>query len=162
MSRTLSAAAVAQLTRQHSSESYLPLVTISDPAITTLRVVYNTVNIVSRGNTFEACGFEFTFPADISQERRPARIRFPNVDRMLIPQIRTLASPLKMVVELITASAPNTVEIGPLEFRMSVVDWDDEWINATLAFKTGVGSQYPNKRFDPALFPQLHGVLNAA
>lgn len=161
MSRTLSPAAVAALTRQYSGEAWLPLLTISDPGITTIRAVGNTVPIVSRGNTYAAAPFKLFLPTDVDGELQPGRIEFGNADRMLIDEIRGLANPISVVAEIITASTPNTVEIGPLDFKLTFADWSDEVVTGSLEFQSGLRAQFPKLRFDPQTFPQVFGVLDA-
>lgn len=157
MSRTLSTAAVRELLAQNSGEVFLVLLTLSHPSMTTLRVVSNTVNITSRGNLYTAFPFEITLPQDLSEELRPVRLSISNVDRRLIDEIRTIASPITVTMEIITAGAPNTVEVGPFAFEMASCEYNEQTITATLTYEPVLFSAFPGKTFDPQLFPGLFG-----
>lgn len=157
MSRTLSTAAVRELLAQHSGEVFLVLLTLSHPSMTTLRVVSNTENITSRGNVYTAFPFEIALPPDLSEELRPVRLSISNVDRRLIDEIRGIASPIAVRMEIVTAGAPNTLEVGPFDFEMASAEYGVETITATLTYEPVLFSSFPGKTFDPQLFPGLFG-----
>lgn len=155
MSRTLSATAVRELLAQNSGEVFLVLLTLSHPSMTTLRLVNNTVDVVSRANTYLAFPFELALPADLAEQLPVVQLSISNVDRRLIDEIRGIESPLAVTLEVVAASALNTVEVGPYVFDMTSVSYDQERITATLSYEPILNEPFPGERFTPQIFPQL-------
>lgn len=155
MSRTVSAAALRELLAQESGEVFLPLLTLSHPDITTLRVVANTVDITSRGNVYTAFPFDLTLPADATERLPTAQLRISNVDRRLVDEIRSVAGLIAVKLEIVTATTPDTVEIGPFDFEITHATYDVNNITGTLAFEPLLAEPYPADTFDPQHFPNL-------
>lgn len=155
MSRTLTATAVRELLKQNSAEVFLVLLTFTHPSITTVRLVNNTKDIISRGNTYQAFPFELSLPADLAEQLPEVQLSLSNVDRRLIDELRLIQTPIAVALEVVTASAPNTVEVGPYLFNMTRVSFTDERITASLTGEPILNEPFPGKSFTPQRFPQL-------
>lgn len=155
MSRTLSATAVRELLKQNSSEVFLVLLTFTHPSITTVRLVNDTQTLVSRGNTFIAFPFELNLPSDLAEQLPVATLSISNVDRRLIDELRGVDSAISVMLEVVTASAPNTLEVGPYLFDMTSVSYDQERITAELSYEPILNEPFPAASFTPQIFPQL-------
>lgn len=113
MARTLSNAALASIHAQETGEVWLVLVTITHPSLATpIRVVNNNEDITSRGNLYQAFPFDIILPGQDPDGPPRAVLRFDNVERTAIAAIRSATSAPTVTLEVILASAPNTVEIS--------------------------------------------------
>lgn len=92
--------AQAWLQARETSEAALCLLTIHHPMIETFRLVKNTVNIVSRGDIYNASYFDLDVINDDDQPPR-ARLTLPNVDRSLGIELRKLVGPPEITLEVV-------------------------------------------------------------
>jgi ABC-type Fe3+-hydroxamate transport system substrate-binding protein len=157
MSRVFSAAALREMLAQTSGEVFHQLLTISHPDMTTIRVVDNTQDVVSRGNTYTAFPFGLSLPADATERLPVAQLSISNVDRRLVDEIRSLSGPMTATLEIVTATTPDTVEVGPFVFDIVSAEYDRETITATLAYEPILAEPFPADSFDPQRFPGLFG-----
>jgi hypothetical protein len=157
MSRTLSAAALAAMFAQETDAVFLVLLTLTHPDITTLRVVNNTQDVTSRGNVYVAFPFDAKLPTDIAEQLGTVQLTISNVDRRIIDEIRTIEGPMTATFEVVTASAPDTVEVGPLTFDAIECDYTVDSITATLAYEPILNEPFPAGTFNPQDFPAMFG-----
>lgn len=154
MPRTLSATAIAALNAQETGEVWLVLLTISNPGITTIRVVNNTENIVSRGNTFQAFPFEIELPGQDPDTPASARLRIDNVDKQIVEAIRSISTPPNITIEVILASQPDTVEIAFSDLTLRSVEYDVDSVRGELTFES-IFSEPVTLTITPNRFPGL-------
>lgn len=159
---SLSAAAIAEMLRQNSAEVWLPLLTITHPSLTTVRVVNNTEAIVSRGDAYEAFPFEVALPSDVADRLSAVQLRISNVDRRFVEAVRSLPTMPRVKLEVIAASRPDDVEVGPFEFEMASAQYSVEAIEATLTYEPVMQMAFPAGTFDPQKFPGLFGRTSGA
>lgn len=160
MSRTtFSAAAVRELFAQNSGEVFLPLLTLSHPSMTTIRCVNNNESITSRGDVFAAFPFQLDLPTDAAETLPTAKLTISNIDRSLLDEIRTLSGAISVMLEVVTASTPNTVECGPFNFDIVAAEYDLQAITATLAYEPILNEPFPADNFDLQRFPGLFGMV---
>ena len=124
MPRSLSAAAVSSLNTPQTGEVWLVLLTISNASMTTIRVVNNTEDIVSRGNTYQAFPFEMELPGEDPDSPSSARLRIDNVDKRIVEAVRSISTPPEVTIEVILASQPDTVEISYANLTLRSVEYD--------------------------------------
>jgi hypothetical protein len=153
--------AIAAMFRQHQDEVWLELLTISHPQMTTVRVVNNTEPIVSRGDAFGAFPFAVRLPLDAADRMATATLSISNVDRSLVDEIRSIAGRPIVRVEVVSASRPDAVEFGPLEFELASVQWDAQTITGQLTYEPVMQQPFPAGVFDPQRFPGLFGRTEA-
>lgn len=156
MARSLSATAVASMMDETTDEVWLPLVTISHSDLAApIRVVANYENIVSRGNTFIAYPFDLELPGQADDSPGEARLRIDNVDKQIVEAIRTITGPPSVLIEVIMASAPDTVEIAIGSMTLRDVSYDVAAVEGVLRFEDitvePVGAIITPERF-PAIF----------
>lgn len=153
----LSDVARAAALAQETGEVFLVLLTISHDDIIggPIRVVNNTEDILSRGNTFIAFPFELQLPDD-STERAPlARLSIDNISREIAQAIRTITSPPTVTIELILADAPDDIELSLPEFTLRNVTWDVQSVAGDLMVQDLISEPYPVGVYDPSRFPAL-------
>lgn len=154
MPRALSAAAIASLNAQQSGEVWLVLLTISNPGITTIRVVNNTEDIVSRGNTYQAFPFEIELPGQDPDTPASARLRIDNVDKRIVEAVRSITTPPQITIEVVLASQPDTVEIGYSNLTLRSVEYDVNSVRGELTFES-IFSEPVTLTITPNRFPGL-------
>lgn len=156
MSRALSSAAIASLNAQETGEVWLVLITLSHADLgTPIRVVNNNEDIISRGQTYKAFPFEFVLPNTDGDSPSKATLRIDNIDRQIVTTLRTLSSGPSITMEVIMASAPNTVEISLAGMKLANATYDinivDGEIIAEPLFNEPITAQMTPSRF-PGMF----------
>lgn len=160
MSRIFSAAAVRAMHAQHTALVAIPLLTLTHPSISPIRVCENTVAIVSRGNTYSPFPFRIELPHDLAEEQRPVRLVVSNVDRRLVDEVRAIADPLVVTIEIVTDVAPNTVELGPIVLDAKAAGGNAEQIELTLSAGRALLRKFPGRVFNPQDFPAIFGRVS--
>lgn len=157
--RALSTALRAAITAQESGDPLLPLLTIThDDLAVPIRLVRNPTNITSRGVEFLAFAFDVSLPDDVDDHPPRASLVIDNVSLELVEILRTLREPPEMLLELIFASTPDTVEVAWQAFLLDQPTWDVRSIEATLTLEETMLEEFPPHAFTPAAFP---GVFKA-
>lgn len=154
MPRSLSAAAVASLNAPQTGEVWLVLLTIANAGMTTIRVVNNTEDIVSRGNTYQAFPFELELPGEDPDSPSSARLRIDNVDKRIVEAVRSISTPPEVTIEVILASQPDTVEIAYSSLTMRSVEYDVNSVRGELVFES-IYSEPVTLTITPNRFPGL-------
>lgn len=166
MSRTLSLNARQAMFSQETDEVPILLLTITHPTtadiirlstdpttrISSAPLVYGTV---SRSKTFLYVGMQATLPDEKDKAPPMAQFRVSNVDRSIIPLIRSIYSPAQVLMELVLASALDDVEVEYPVLEIVSVDYAADVITFTLAMDALTSERFPGGSFDPAGFGGL-------
>ena len=155
MSNTLSPSLLAQLYGQTSSDPFLMLVTISHSAFSTIRLVNNTENIISNGNTFMAFPVRIVLPVDDGETAREVSMELDNVSLELIDEIRTVTTPMDVKIEMVLASDPNFVQISLEELKIRNVSYDKQRITAKLYMDDFLSTSMTSEQYTPQNFPGI-------
>jgi hypothetical protein len=158
MTRLLSPGAVRNILALESGEAFLALISFWDPenSAQVYRAVCNTENIVSRGNVFTACFFEFTLPSDTDDAPTGLSITIDNVELQLIDLLRENTKPIPALLEVIMASTPDSVEISVGNLFLREVEWDAETVTGKLVSDDPLNQKFPIDIYDPQQFPGLY------
>jgi len=151
--RQLSNKMLAELYGQESTDPLLMLVTISHSSFDTLYLVNNTVELVSRGNTYNPFPMKITPAPDDGETARTASIVFDNVSLELVDEIRSVVSPMDCKVEAVLASDPDTVEIDIGELKITNINYNKQTIRATLIFDDFLNTELTSEKYNPSNFP---------
>lgn len=155
MPRTLSNAAILSQNLQSSSEVWLVLLTISHATMSTpIRLVNNNEDVVSRGNTYIAFPFEIELPGEDPDQPPKATLRIDNVDRRVVQTLRSITSPPTITLEVILASAPNTVEVSFTNMTLRSAQYDVTSISGELTFDA-IYTEPVTLTMTPSRFPGL-------
>ena len=142
---------------ESTGEVWLPLLTLSHPALPDdIRVVYNTEPVTSRGEIFLDFPFDVRLPSQQDDAPSRARITIDNVSREIGQAIRQITTPLDVLIEIIRAADPDTVEKQWPNFTMRNVRWDAGQVSGDLVLEDFTEEPYPAGRFTPASFPGLY------
>lgn len=156
MSRSLTTTAVQAANAQETGEVFLILLTISHASLSpSIRVVGNTEDIVSNGETFLAFPFEITLPDDAPESVAQVSLKIDNVDRQIVDAIRSISSPPTVSIDVILASDPDTIEAGPFNMTLLQSDYDVLTVTGELVFEDVLNEPFPGDSFDPVGFPGL-------
>ena len=156
MSRTLSAAATQGVNAQQTAEIYLIILEIDhDDIASPIRVVNNTEDVVSNGDTYVGYPFEIALPPDTDQGLVNASLRIDNVDRQIVDALRVVSTPPTVAISVILSSSPDTLEAGPFNMTVEAADYDALTVTFTLAFENILNEPFPALRFDPPSYPGL-------
>jgi hypothetical protein len=156
MPRTLSAAAARAILARETAEVFLACLTISGAGLDTLRAVTDTQPLVRAGGTFHPYPFEAVLPEDTDSASPTVQLRVDNIDRQVTGALRAYEGVPQVTLEIVLASSPDTVEMGPFEFSLLAVDYDALLITATLGYEEDFLNQaVPAQSYTPTSSPGL-------
>jgi hypothetical protein len=139
----------------NSDAAWLCLLTFTLPGEQSLRVVNNTEQIVSRGDTFEPTAFEITLPTDDGELLPKVQLEISNVSGEIMSWIRGFHVAPNLKLEIVLSTQPDTVERSIDFLKLTSVDYDSLTISGTLlvenVLSAGYGSVYSPFEF-PGLF----------
>lgn len=156
MSRALSNIARQALHAEGTEEAFLVLLTLSHADLAEpLRVTSDAVDTLSRGETFIAYPFELSLPDDDDSRVPRAKLAIDNVDRSIVLAVRSLSTAPVVLVEIVRASDPDTVEARFADFRLANVLYDAHLVQGDLSIEDFTTEPFPAHVFSPSLFPGL-------
>jgi Domain of unknown function (DUF1833) len=159
MSRSMSTLFKTMANASETGEVLLALVTIDSPSIVggPLRVVQDLQNITSNGNVYSAFPFEIRLANDDDQGPAKITLTLDNIDRTMAAAIKGIPpqDPPSVTVEIVVASAPNTVEITMSGLTLKNVTGDAFRIDGELWMDEEDLLPFPEGSFTPTYFPGL-------
>lgn len=144
----------AWLQARETSEAALCLLTIFHPMIETFRLVKNTANVVSRGDTFNASYFEIDVINDNDQPPR-ATLSLPNVDRTIGIELRKLVDPPQITIEVVSSAHLDEPIYRAARLMLRSLTMDPLTISGDLARQDYGSEQCGTIRITPARAPAL-------
>lgn len=153
---TISAAFKREVYDPETAQAFLILLTIDHADINPpIRVVNNTKNITSRGDEFIAFPFNIDLPDSTKDVGPRARLTIDNVSREIAQSIRLITTVATVLIEVIRASDPDTVEINFPLFNLRNVTWDVLQVSGDLTVEDLTTEPFPVGQFTPAHFPGI-------
>ena len=151
---------------QESGEMPIFLLTITHPSlaspillstdatsrITTDPLVYGTT---SRSNTYLYAGVDLALPDESDRTAPAMKMTISNVARDIVPLARSIGTPAQVKIEVVLASAPDTVEITLPQFDMTNLNYDAASLAFDLTMDSLTTEPFPAGNFSPAYFPAL-------
>lgn len=158
--RTLSSNARAALYAAQTSQVLLRLLTIEhDDLGTPLRLVDNTEAIVSDGETFQPFPFVMALPAETENELPTVELIVDNVSRELLEEVRSISTPFTIILAVVLASSPDTVEASyRLESRSAT--YDAQSIRFQLGAEAFMVEGFPTLTYTPTTNPGLFEAVD--
>lgn len=154
--RTVSSTFREAINGQETGEVFIALLTIDhDDLATPIRICGDAQDTVSRGNVFTAFPFQLTLPGEPESGPPTMRIIIDNVERTLVETIRNISTPPEVTIEVVLASAPDTVELSWFNYEMTTVEYNAFTITATLSIRTFDTEPFPGVRYLPSTHPGL-------
>ncbi|TVQ82100.1 MAG: DUF1833 domain-containing protein [Micavibrio sp.] len=156
MSRSLSLSALDALNAQETGEVFLILLTIDHPSLSApLRVTHDRRNTESRGEVFVAFPFDLELPEDSETLSAQARLSIDNIDRSIVAALRSIDGAPSVLLEVVRAADPDTVEAAFPDFRLTNVQYDALGVTGDLSIEDFTAEPYPAAVFSPSGFPGL-------
>lgn len=155
MSRPVSTTTLAELNAQETGEAFHVLVTIDVPESPSIYMTSDTVETVSRGRTYINYPFALELPSDAAGQISEARMSIDNVDRALMDEIRNLGDPLRLTIEVVANSTPDTVEYSANDFVLRNLSYDALTISGTLSQENFLTEPFPKDIMSARSFPGL-------
>lgn len=115
-------------------------------------IIYGTV---SRGDEFIFMPMDIPLPGDEEGANQAVQITLHNVTRLLTPTLRSVNGVPNVLIEVVLASALNTVEAVVSGLVMSGYKYDQGTVSGSLVAATQSGEQFPQHSLTPAYFPGL-------
>lgn len=141
---------------QETDEVWMVLLTLSHPSLAqAIRVVDNTVPIVSRGAEFQDFPFGLDPPGEHEDAPGMARLWIDNVSREIGQTIRSIQTPVQALIEVVRAADADTVERAWPDFWLRNVRWNAGRVTGDLTLEDFTTEPYPAGTFTPASFPAL-------
>jgi len=155
LARQLTTKLLTELFAQNSGDPLLLLVTVDHPSFSTLYLVNNTEDIVSRGNTYISFPMSIRLSPDDGETARNVQISFDNVSLELIDEMRSVTSPMDVTIEAVLASDPDTVEIGFGELKLVNIRYDQKTIRGSLILDDFLRTELTSEKYTPTIYPGL-------
>ena len=155
--RQLSNQFLAQLYSSQSDDPFLTLLEISHDSFSTLYFVNNTENITSNGQEYLAFPMILTLPSDDTETNREVTLTFDNVSLELINEIRTVTTPMDVVMKMVLASNPDNVEIEVGELKIRDLTYNVNTISCKLYMDDFLNTEIPSEKYTPINFPGIFG-----
>ena len=140
----------------NAADPFLALLTLfHDDLPTPIRLVRDYQDLVSRGQSFSAFPFDFTFPGSGEDGQAPARIQIDNLDRRIVDTVRVLSTPPRVLIEIVAASAPDVVEESLPIMKLGAVDAGRLAVQAELVDVDEYSEPAMRWMFTPSIAPAL-------
>lgn len=158
MARTIPTTTVQELNKQSTSIAVLTLLEVTHSALTTVRIVDNTADVVSNGNTYTAFPFAVTLPADTDQVAVSAQVRVANATRLLVPHVRTISGSRERALVTLTvvdSTDPDTALVQHAGLELVDLSYDADFMIFSLSIDNFLNEPFPSATFSPRDFPAL-------
>ena len=146
-----------ELHRTSGTEPVLLAIEITHDDLTTpVRVVNDTQDLLSNGNTFMAVPFGFVLPDNLEQGNSSARLEIDNVGRELVQwlELSSGGSGARVTMMQLLRSAPDVVEWS-VTMDLTSISMDSQKVSATLGFKNLLDMPAVAITYTPAVAPGL-------
>jgi hypothetical protein len=167
---TMSPAALKAMFSPESSDTLIMLLTIygetEDPN-TAIRIADGytqrisetardiTYGVVSRSKQFTFIPITITLPSEDDSASPRCSITINDVTKVLVPVIRTITNPPKVLMELVLSSSPDVVEASFPGFYITNFTYNADTVQADLGMINFASEPFPAYTFTPAYFPGL-------
>lgn len=139
-----------------SDAAWLALLTITDSGGgDALRVVNNSVPVISRGMSFEPYPFDITLPQDDSEQLPRVTLNISNLDAHIVEYVRESLEPPHIAIELVSTHYPDYVEVSLNFLRLGSVSYDAMTVTGQLDVDNFLTQKFPGESYVPPLFPAL-------
>lgn len=155
MSRATSSALNQALNAHSHGKRLRALLTLTHATFGTKRLVNDTRDVVSRGNTYTSHPFTGELPSDAEG---PASGTFlvDAIDKAFSADLRGAKTAITVLLEAVRLDAPDTVEASAI-FETRAREYDDEagTIQLDCAHEPVQDEPYPGPTYDPQRAPDL-------
>lgn len=154
MSNELSNELKNQLFKQESEDPFLTLLTM-EAAGETFRLVNNSKNIISRGETYIAFPMKVRMPGDDGENVREFQLDLDNASLLLIKSLRSVTEPIPCKIEMILASMPDVVQMSVEDLLIRSVTYNKSQVTAKIVLDNFLTVAMTSERYTPSLYPGM-------
>lgn len=140
--------------KSETGQVFLTQLTISSTEAT-IYVVNNNEDIDSNGNTFVAFPFEIQLPDNQENSPPRARLNIDGVSQEVIQVLRTIVAAATVVIQVIRADAPDTIEQTYTPFTLRNVKWGSLSVSGDLLLENMAEEGFPSGQMTPSSTPGL-------
>lgn len=166
---TMSPEAIKAVFAQESDSDLVVLLTFYDPDTNqpsvrlcdnyTGRISETSEDVVygvpSRSNNFTFLPLQITMPQEDEAQAPRMSIVINDVTRYVIPIIRSLSKPPKVLMELVLTKTPDVVEASFSGFFVSSFTYNADQVTCELSMVDYEREPFPMHSFSPKYFPGL-------
>lgn len=154
MSNELTPELKAQLFAQNSDDPFLTLITLTGVGFSA-RLVNNSTDILSRGNTYTAFPMKITLPTDDGQTARTFSVDFDNASLALITNLRSVTGTIGVSIEMILASIPDDVQYAFDDLIVTAITYNASKVTAAISMDNFLSVEMTAERYTPSSYPGL-------
>lgn len=149
--RQVSQTALQALLAQQTGEIFLTIIKIDHPDLASpFRFVNDHAQLVRSDGTYLPAAFEFQLPNDSEDNVPTGELVMDNVDRQIIQAVRPLKVAPDIEINIVLHSSPNTVELGPIQFKLKEFSYDAQTIRGSVGYEEDfLNEGYPKDSFTP-------------
>lgn len=144
----------AQFFAQESNDPFLMLVTLQNTSFI-LRLVNNSSDIVSNGNTFTAYPMKIRLPIDDGETARDIQIDFDNVSLEMIRNIRSVTESIGVSIQMVLASQPDVIQMSLDDLLIGNITYNATKISASIVMDNFLSVEMTSERYTPNNFPGM-------
>lgn len=128
---------------------------VIEPTESTLRVVNNTENVVSRGQLFYATAFDLILPQEDGESFPSVSLKIANVDGMMIQAIRGFSEPPSLTIDIVLSDNTDYVERKVDFLVLRSVEFNALTISGKLMVESSLQNRFPVEDYTPRFYPGL-------
>lgn len=137
------------------NDVFLFLVTVTYPDNSVERFVKNYEPITSRGETYQPVSFEVNLPEEPEDSVPTVNFAFAVTETSALRKLRQSTDLPKLKLEMVLASDPDVVEMGPYEFSIRSFSVEGVAVNVEAGFFPILDLAIPQLTYNPILFRGL-------
>ena len=155
--RQISAAAMQAVLAQNTPDVFTPCLSINHPTFANpIRLAFNTEVLHRAAGDYMPYAFQIDLPNQHDDSLPQVKLTVDNVDLQVNDAIRTLQGPPTVTMDVVMASSPDTVEIGPFNYSLQSATANADTIQGVLGFEEDIFSQScPGQTYTPISSPGL-------
>lgn len=158
MARSVATTIVQAVNAQDTDNAFLVLLTLTHSSFATVRLVNNTVDVVSNGNTYTAFPFKIELPASTEDFQPIMTATVYNATIGLVNEVRTIAGSRERIavrIDVVASSDLDNPVYTVSTFEITNAEYDDTIMTFDMAVDTLIAEGYPADSFSPPNFPGI-------
>lgn len=163
MPHSVSSSARAEILSANRANAYLTLLEIAHEDITTIRLVGNTIDVVSNGNTYTAIRLGIAMPKEADDELPTQTLSISNVDTSVLEALRTMGHQTTdratVIGSVVRHTEPDTIERGPFEFELLSMSAGKGSIKLELGYQNILADNASSYYISPLRWPAVFVAL---
>lgn len=138
-----------------TSDVVLPLITITGQGVDTIRVVPNTIDIVSNGVSYSPFPVSLQLPDDDGDAAPIMKFKISSIAQDVMQRLRLVQDALFVDVLIVLAATPDIVEMRWPQMRLRNVEFDAQTITGDLILGDFLTESVPVHSFTPGFSPAV-------